>query len=197
MAVTTQEPVDLDALQTDAETRLAELLDQRQRLALDALTDAGVAAELRDVESEIAAAREALERVELARVENARREEEAQTAEQAEYRRECLDRARELQAERERAARSVDSGFTKAAHALRDWDRIATQQWQLLRSAGEEHPAIAARPRSWVVEEALRHALIEAKLPHGIINFGAPARTQRPQSMSKNDPRPVEAKRSK
>ncbi len=83
MALTVQtEPLDLDALEADAERRLGELQEQRQRLAPEALTDADVAAELAGVDSEVRECEQALERVRLARVEQGRRAADAHAEEE-------------------------------------------------------------------------------------------------------------------
>lgn len=58
--------VDVDAVAADATSRLAELEQQRVRLAPGALTDSEVMAELEQVEHEIAACKRTLELVSLA-----------------------------------------------------------------------------------------------------------------------------------
>lgn len=67
--------VDVDAIAADATSKLAELEQQRLRLAPAALTDSQVMAELDDVESEIRSCRRTLELVALTRT--ARPEEKA------------------------------------------------------------------------------------------------------------------------
>ena len=191
--------VDLEALQSETEAELAELRDRRRRLAPEALRIRSAAGKLTRVEVQIREAEQALERVQLARAETARREEQARLDADAQRRAGGLARARELQSERNAAAREVDAAARQFAVKLAAWDRITTRQEQALRAAGwnGEH-AMAARPRPWMVEAALGRALGDAGVPRGMIRMetftGATAsvRPGKVVPLAECDARPVE-----
>jgi hypothetical protein len=159
--------LDLEAVERDAKQRLSELRLQRLRLAPESLTDSRVAAELADVESEIQTCERTLERIPLAREEQERRAAEA--AKLAELRAPILDEARQLAARREQAARKVDKAAAEYAKALAAWDRLTSEQESVLRRAGRNGQAV--RPRPWMIESGLLHALTSAGVPHGAIGL--------------------------
>lgn len=165
----TAEKVDLAALAADATRRLGELEEQRLHLAPEALTDKKAAAELADVESEIAACRRTLERVGLAREEQQRRVLAAEASAREEARQAHLAEARRLQAERETAAVAVDKAAAVFAQKLRAFDRITSEQESHLRRAGDVTAAGIARPRPYLFELALERALRDAGCPYGIL----------------------------
>lgn len=164
--------VDFDALDREAEVRIAELEGERQRLALDALTDAGARKRLAEVETQLSDAAQERERARLARVEAESREEQRQAEEEAQARAEGLRRARELETRRRRAAREVDKTAATLARALKAFDEIAGEQEQALRQAGwSSQAAMSARPRPWHVEAALRGALAGAAVPAALLRI--------------------------
>lgn len=189
--------VDLGALAADATTRLAELEEQRLRLSPEALSDSEVAAELADIESAIVSCRQVLERVRLARVETERREHQAETDVRERARQECLAHARRLEGERRKAAAAVDKAAAVFATQLRAFDRITTEQEVQLRRAGERQAADIARPRSWMFELALAHALRAAGLPRGALRVEALIGAEHValsqiRPLAELDPRPIE-----
>jgi hypothetical protein len=198
---TTEPPVSLDAMQADTETRLAELRQRRQELSLDALTDQGVAKRLATVESDIATAESALERVGLARAEGQRRELQARSEAEAERRANALQQARALQSEREKGAAAVDAAAKAFAEKLAAWDQITTRQESALRVAGRTgYAGSAVRPQPWMVECAVQHHLSAAGCPRGVMRLGSfmpgpgasqPASRVRP--LAELDFRPVES----
>lgn len=164
--------VDLDELQAEADSRLAELREQRQRLAPEALRTKTGATKLARVEAEIREAEQSLDRVQLARTETARREEQARADAVSERRTAALQRARELQTERQKAAKAVDTALRRFATTLASWDRITTEQEQTLRAAGwNGERAMQARARPWMVEAAIALALRDAGCPRGIVGL--------------------------
>ena len=185
--VTEDQTVDLDRIEADATARLAELTEQRARLALDALVDADVQAELESVESEVSACEQAIQRVALARGEQGRREQAAAQAAEDERRQAALDRARGLQVERESAVRAIDSGLRKAATAWADYSRVCVDQQRELRAAGR--PDGGPAPSS-AIERALAKALEGAAAPPGMIDL--PPLSGRPALLAELDPRLVE-----
>lgn len=191
------EPDKFETARAEVEARMAALRDERQRLSLDALTDAGARKRLAAVERQLDECEAELDRVELARREQARRQAEAIEAAENERRQQALTHARELQAEREKAAHAVDLAAARFARELRKFDRITTEQETTLRRVGARNAADMARPRSWQIEAALMHALREAGCPHGIIAleaFAGPAHIGpgwvRP--LAESDARPIE-----
>ena len=168
------ESVDLDALETSARANVQRLEETVARLSLDAVKDPAVREELVDCESQLTEAERELERLGLARGEQGRRDQEAAEQAEAGRRDAALQRAQELQSEREKAARATDSALRKFAHALRQWDKITSEQEALLRQAGWSfEAAMAARPRPWMAESAVQRALRDAGVPSGLIRMEA------------------------
>lgn len=172
MAVANAEPVDLDALQKDAERRIEQLREQRMRLAPEALTDSEVAAELKAIEGEIANCEAALERMKLAWAEKDRRSRQEQADAEAERRTAAMRKARELEAERRRASRAVDSALRRFATALRSFGKTTTAQERALRAGGwSMEQSQAARPRPWTIEAAVMRAPWDASCPSNILRL--------------------------
>ncbi len=189
MAMTVEvQPVVLDA--EDAARRLPELRLARQRFALDAQSDAVAAAELADIEGQIAACLLALERRDLADAERVRRDAEARAAEEEAAREAALEQARVLQAERERAMRAVDSGARRFACALVDYDRICREQDGALTTAGRRPSANAGRAREAAIQAAVAYALREASAPRVLELPPIPVRDVKP--LAESDLRPIE-----
>lgn len=188
--------VDLEALQADEEARVTDLRGQRQQLAPEALRTKTAAAHLARVEEALHASEQKLERIRLARAENARRSEQAEIDAAAERRAAALQRARELQAERQRQAKAVDAAARRFAEALAAWDRSTTEQERALREAGwTMETAIAARPHPALIEGALQRALTDANCPAGIIRLessGSPTHRGRPSLLADGDARLIE-----
>jgi hypothetical protein len=168
------EAVDFDDLEREAGARLSELRDRASRLSVEALTDPKVAGALSALEAEIRETEQTIGRVRIARREASRRDVEAREAAEATSRADAVAKARQLQADRERSARKVDSELRRFATALRAWDRITTEQETSLRRAGwSGERAMAARPKRWMIEAAIMRALTDAGCPAGIITLGS------------------------
>jgi hypothetical protein len=133
MATATAEP---DAIEQDALANIGQLKERRQAFAPEALTDDAIALEVENIESEIRVAEAVLQRTELARGELARRHAEAQAEAENEARAEALERAKPLDAERLKAAASVDASLRKFAAAVADLRRITTAESAELVRAG-------------------------------------------------------------
>ena len=182
------ETVDLDAIETDTTQQVERLRERQQGLALDALTDPAAARELAKVKADLTSAELALEHVELARSERARREQEALDQAAQQGRDAALARARELQTEREKAARMFDSAAAKLAAALADLYRICGEQSNALLAADQRQARWLAQFRPGSVVDGLKHALHEAGSPDP---FDLPP-TRHPQPLAEGDARPIE-----
>lgn len=156
--------LDLEAVEADAKAKIAELEKAAERLAPEALTDRGVAAELEAVESERRAAELAIEHANAARREIARRDAEAQAQAEAEARAQALERARAIDVERVKAAVAVDAALRKAGFALADLARLARDESAELAQAAL--PRLTPPSRS-VMGGALFAALGEAGVKAG------------------------------
>jgi hypothetical protein len=186
---------DFDALQADALAELEQLREQRAHLALESLTNPKAAARLGKVEEDVREAERRIERIDLARSEAERQALEAEHAAEAQARADALQRARGLQAERQRLAGQVDEAAAAYAAALRAWDRVTTDQEASLRLAGwPGDTAAMARPRPWMIECGLAHALRTAGCPRGIIELGSVVGLpqQHIRQLAAADARPVE-----
>ncbi len=153
-------PADIDpaALAVDAEDRLRQLREQRQRLALDALVDPMVAAELADVEAEIATAERAIERAMLAGQEKDRRQHEAAENAAREAREAAAARVVELTAALESAGRRVDAAFSEAATAVLEWLALGEERDRNSVAAGRRPGANAHALRAIQLDGAFRFA---------------------------------------
>jgi len=185
------EPVDLDALSADADAKLAELRPQLARLSLDALTDPTVAAELADVQSEIASAESALAQVALARQEQGRRDSQAAAEAEAQRRAEALDSACVIQVEREAAAASFDAAADALAAATWRWLRACDRQDVALREAGRTSGSGAARARPFALQGAYQRAMRDTR---GVLALEATVPPREQKRLADADVRPVEPK---
>jgi hypothetical protein len=190
MAATSVREPDLDALERDAAARATELREQARRMAPEALKDPRVAEEMRSVSSEPADAERTIAQIELAREEGARRESEAREQAEAKRRRAALAKARQLQVEREAAARRVDRAFKAAAAALTEWERACREQGEQIRVAGLALEGVRVAPLVVDVEGAMRHSLHAAQMPPGLTPVLNPNARARP--LSEADAKPVE-----
>jgi hypothetical protein len=153
--------VDLDELQAAAETRRAELAERRQILSLDALASTKAAAELAKLEREVADVDAQLGQIGLARQERGRREAAAAAAAEEKRKAEALERARELQAKRETAAKRFDKAAAVLAAATEDFCSASVEQAHALEVAGIQAAGhgFAKSLSPWMLEAALHSAL--------------------------------------
>lgn len=155
-----QETPDLDALLADVEKRDRELLEQQQRLAPEALVDPGVAAELRDIESQRAATAAERRRIEDARAEGARRVQEAELEAQAKQQAAADRRVARLEPEVLKAEHKIDATAAAFAEAVAARSEMLGQLEQALRDAGRG--GSVRYSSSTPLEGALKHALGQA-----------------------------------
>ena len=173
-------PPDLDALERDAQERVTELRQQRQRIAPEALTDASAKQELLDVEVELAEAERAAGLVPLARAEGDRREAEAKERAESEHRDELKAELAKLDGECAPLAEACD----RAIHAMVESMRALLAVWEERRQTrteleiadghkivgeyGELRPAIAFAIMYFAGKAGIPRGLIEfAELPPG------------------------------
>jgi hypothetical protein len=166
-------PVDLDAVERDANDRIDELRQRRQPLALDALSDRKVRTELDKVETELAGAEAQLGRVELARAEQGRREAERQRQELDERQAAALEQARRQQGERQAAAVRIDREASNLMEAISCYVGACSEQQRWFTEAGLSQAASAAQPRAWLVEGALIHAKRQVRLSVDVMDLPA------------------------
>ena len=189
MTTTAAEAVDLDRIERDMQEQVERLRSEQQGLALDALTDPAAARELTKVKADLTAAQQALEHLELARIETGRREQEARDQQAQRARDEALARARELQVEREKAARAFDSAAGKLATALAGLYKICGEQSNALAAAGERQASWSAQFRPGTVTDAVKHALHAAGAPDP---FELPPTRSHPlRALAEGDVRPI------
>lgn len=161
----------LDELERDANEKIAGLEEQRSRLALDATTDdahakAEAAQELRDVESELAAARAELERLPLARAERQRRERQAAAEAERETRQKAGAKIPALGKRVAAAASSVDDCAAKLAASIALHAQLVEQLAETRETAtGVAGPTFRPRP---AYSGPLRNALRVAGVPWAI-----------------------------
>ena len=165
---------DLDRIQADAEARLAELHEQRQRVAPEALTDAQAHQELLDIEGQVVEAERAVELAPLARAEGERREAEAKERAESEHRDALKAELAKLDGEAAPLAEACDRAIhamTKAAKALfAVWEERRRTRIELevadgnriVGEYGELRPAI---------ELAIMYFAGKAGIPRGLIEF--------------------------
>lgn len=128
---------DLAALHQDAASRLEQLREQQQRLALDAIGDDDISQELANLESEIASTEGELRRLDLAATELERRDAEAQEQAEEARRHAARGRAKKAAARRLPAAEKIDAAAADLAGALAAFASICGQQEASLVEAGE------------------------------------------------------------
>ena len=184
--------VDFDALEGEMNETIQRLEQARQRLAFDALGgDAEIRSELNSVESELGSARGELARLDLARVEAARRELEAEKESRRAAQDAAYSRAREIQAEREKAVRAIDSTAAKFAAAVADYARCCQRQQIALTEAGVRPDLRSgARLLPIRVEGALKAALREHRAPNALDLPPIPVSLVKP--LQETDPRIVD-----
>ena len=160
MAVTTEpENIDLDALEADCKSNISNLRAAIGRLALDALHNPAAREELTDCEHQLDEAEAELGRLALARAERERRDIEQHTEQERARRAAAFARARELQGERQKAARSVDRAAARFVEAVAEFVDVARRQESEFAAAGMLAARDAARPKGFVLEAAFAHAL--------------------------------------
>lgn len=165
----TDQTVDLEALEEDAKRTLGELTEARARLALDALTDATVAAELEDVESEIRSCEQALERAQLAHTEKARRASEAAEKAAREAREAAAARVAELTAELQTAGAEVDAAFAVVCRTVEKWLALGEARDRESVAAGSRPGANAHALRAIALDGAFRFGI--RALPMGVLGL--------------------------
>jgi hypothetical protein len=171
------EPGSADAIEADARQRVAELRAQIERMSPESLSDAKVAAEQRDAESQLADAERALVNVERARREVGRRDVDAAERAEAERRATATAEAAKLEPVILKLKGDVDQKavqWVEGVVALRD----AVEARAAQVAAAEPNDVMAlnsARFRAGDIASSLRHAL------RGRIRIGAleaPGRTE-------------------
>ena len=174
--------VDVDRILETALARFNELQERQAVLALDALTDPKAAKELATVEADLAVAEQTLRRTELAQGERARRERQAAIDAAEAGRAAALQRARELQAERVKLAKSIDRKLADLAADLAAYNTAAGGQAYALRSAGVlgMEQAMGAQAKPWMLAGAITYACFKANVPPSFLPFKALAGSIRP-----------------
>jgi hypothetical protein len=169
------EVIDLDVLEGDARRRIGELMEVRQRLSLDALTDEDAQRELANVESELAATEGELQRVDLARTESGRRVQEAEREAEAKRQAAAERRVAKLKPEVLKAEQAVDAAFAAAGGAVASFLGV---QGELLQAAGGRGQAGNDLTPSRL-EGSLHHHFAAAGVPPRLLDLG-PTRTSGP-----------------
>jgi chromosome segregation ATPase len=184
---------DLDGIEQGITERLGELREQRQRLSLDALTNSKAAKELEDVEGRIVGVQAELDRVGLARAERERRELDARQAEVDDRQRAAMTAARELQVDREKAAKAVDRATNAYVDAIASYFEVCRAQQAKLVAAGAPQLAHIARPFGFAIEAAFARAKASDPRVRGADVFSQPAIPPGHQKpLAEGDPKPVE-----
>lgn len=156
-------PDPIDAVEHDARGRLAGLREKRQRLAPEALTDSDVAAEVKLLDDEIAAAERAAELAPLAREELARREREKVQDADGARREQARKQAAAAAKQRPALAAAVDAAAAAFAKALADFARHCDDHARQAQAAGMDASALRFKPL--LAEKALRRAAADAGAP--------------------------------
>jgi hypothetical protein len=170
---------DLDALEEDCTTRLAQLREQQARMSPESLIDPAVKAELVDVESSIDACTGELRRIELARSEIGHREQEVQEEAEQTAREQAQRRAAKLQARVVPSLKAIDEAMATVANALAAHERITGPLAQELRAGGDRRPRVGLEPSR--VQAALAWHLSRADVSRGLIEL--PPITGKPRPM--------------
>jgi hypothetical protein len=151
-----------------AAERLEALREQRQSLAPEAATDPTAAAQLEDVEREIAECERSIERASLARTELARRGEAAAAAAAAERQARARERVQELDQAAAKIAAQIDRDLARFAKGLSEYHLVEEQRRAALRAAGEAKLLYAAglgSPLQKRLVLAVSHAMKTAEVP--------------------------------
>ncbi|MFZ2049898.1 MAG: hypothetical protein WAU69_03060 [Solirubrobacteraceae bacterium] len=154
------------AIESDAQTRVGELRDQRQRLAPEALVDDRARQELLDVESQLREAERAAELAPLARAETARRARAAIETDERERQQAALAWAKKLAPQRAKAAAALDAAATVYAECVSAYRDVVREHASAVAGSGVG-PAGARRcayKEGESVKAGLRRALHDAGL---------------------------------
>jgi hypothetical protein len=176
--MSTTQTIDPDMIEQDAERQLADLKEQAERLAPEALTDETIAQELCGVESEREAAERQLQLARLARSEIDRREQVAKDEAERVAREKLLTQAAKLAARLPAAAQAVDEAAAQLAKAIAAHRDLYDRELALRMEAG-----VAEQPSGWhrpPYDLALRFALREAGVTDSIEQGPAAAVKPRP-----------------
>jgi hypothetical protein len=164
---TTTEAIDLDALRASAEARLEQLREQAQRLSPESFTDDKIAAELADVESEMAAAQTAVDRIDRAHTEEERRAVQGEADAEKARRKQAMVEAGEWDAKKHEAAVAFDQHAKALAE---DLSAYAESEMEIVRCMSRAGRKPLWTPPSAVVSGML-FAMQAANCPRGILNF--------------------------
>jgi multidrug resistance efflux pump len=145
------------------DTALERLRAQRQQLSLDVVDDPDLAGELEQIEIAIMEAERDAQRRDLAAAERQRRDTLAADQAAEQRRQDALDRARELDADRQRSAQAFDRAARKLAGAIAEMRANSHTQAQLLADAGVRSDLRGSvRLSAGRLEAAIVHALRDA-----------------------------------
>jgi hypothetical protein len=145
--------------------RIEQLEVQRRRLSLDAGDSEKARREYARAGVELESARAEAQRLVEARLEQAHREQDAETHAKRQAVEAAVHRARELQAGREAAAAKVDRAGLAFAQALAEHAGVSAGQAQALTDAGRPDTWRTVMAPAWVLQAAFAHALLEAGAP--------------------------------
>jgi hypothetical protein len=132
------EVIDFDSLEAHARRKIQDAEAAEARLSLDALSSPEMESELRDVQSERAAAENLLRQTELARGECQRREEVEKEAAEQQAREKALADADAVDGPLLTAARKVDRLADQLAQAIATHRRLTAERSDLRQRAGVE-----------------------------------------------------------
>jgi len=152
---------DFDQIEADLNARLAALREQRQSHALDSLSDKGAREQLEAVERDLAATEGELGRLSAARAEQERRDEVAAREAKNAAELAALDKAAELQVQREAVAAKIDTAIKAFVRNSVDYFDLSAKQANELSLGGRKEAARSARSTiGYKIEAALANALI-------------------------------------
>lgn len=167
-------PPDLDALERDAQERVTELRQQRQRIAPEALTDASAKQELLDVEVELAEAERAAGLVPLARAEGERREAEAKERAESEHHDALKAELAKLDVECALLAETCDCAIQTMAESTKAlfvvWEQRRQTRCELELALGNKIVSEYGELRP-AIEFAIMFFVGKAGIPRGVIEF--------------------------
>lgn len=155
----------------DLRERIVGLQAERQRLALDSLSDDKARSAVAKVERQLAEAEADLSRVRLARTEAASREQAAREAEGQRAITDALKLADELGVERSKAARAADRAAQQLGSALAQLHDVEARQGAALVRAGRLDVAHANLTSDGDIAGAMAHALATTGAPSGWANL--------------------------
>jgi chromosome segregation ATPase len=166
----------LDALESDARSRIGELEQEEGRLALDALSDDRLASELADVQSERRSAEDSLRQAALARAEIARRAQQAEDSAESDRVEREMAKARALALEYRECAAKVDAATESYCAALAELATVYRDLEMTTQRAGEK----ALRPADSAIMASLVYYLRRAGVPGSFIQLGGIAPRAQP-----------------